>query len=249
MAPLVVASPSYLSLTWFPENERNFATAIANVASALGRAIGFFLGPGKWTEEHVTHNLTAPLYSSRAFAAAVTPPHPPYWRSHIFSLLLFSTIIVVAHTPGLVPNDDPAHLPLLLYVEIGLALLPVVCVAIYYPDHPPAPPSAAAAAARSPATLSRQASQGFGASLAHTLLEFSTACSHPAFILLALAGGLQMGVYGAWSGVLTVVMSNHFGTSKVGECSLFQRALLPCVVRFPTSQPLHFERCPRNSLA
>lgn len=45
VAPLVVASPSFLSLTWFPETERNTATAIANSASALGRAIGFFLGP------------------------------------------------------------------------------------------------------------------------------------------------------------------------------------------------------------
>ena len=45
VAPLAVASPSYLSLLWFPEEERNSATAIANVSNALGRAVGFFLGP------------------------------------------------------------------------------------------------------------------------------------------------------------------------------------------------------------
>jgi len=44
-APFVVASPALLSLTWFPEGQRNAITAVANVASALGRAVGFFLGP------------------------------------------------------------------------------------------------------------------------------------------------------------------------------------------------------------
>ena len=45
VAPLAVASPAYLSLVWFPDSERNLATALANTANALGRAIGFFLGP------------------------------------------------------------------------------------------------------------------------------------------------------------------------------------------------------------
>lgn len=44
-APFVVASPSLLSLVWFPEDSRNTATAIGNVANAAGRAVGFFLGP------------------------------------------------------------------------------------------------------------------------------------------------------------------------------------------------------------
>ena len=44
-APFVVASPSLLSLVWFPEDQRNSATAIGNVANAAGRAVGFFLGP------------------------------------------------------------------------------------------------------------------------------------------------------------------------------------------------------------
>jgi hypothetical protein len=45
VAPLAVASPSYLSLVWFPDSTRNSATALANVSNALGRAVGFFLGP------------------------------------------------------------------------------------------------------------------------------------------------------------------------------------------------------------
>ena len=45
VAPLIVASPAYLSLLWFPESQRNYVTAIANAASAAGRGVGFFLGP------------------------------------------------------------------------------------------------------------------------------------------------------------------------------------------------------------
>jgi hypothetical protein len=161
VAPLVVASPSYVSLVWFPESERNLATAVANVASAVGRAIGFFLGP------------------------------------------------------GIVQHDDPAHLPTLLYIEIGAALLPMVCVALYYPDHPQIPPSASAAAARTPAVVAKQQALTLVDSVVEILREFKAACSHGMFVLLAVAGGLEMGVYGAWSGVLTVVMAQHFGTSKV----------------------------------
>ena len=38
VAPLVVASPAYLSLVWFPAGQRNTATSIANVANALVRS-------------------------------------------------------------------------------------------------------------------------------------------------------------------------------------------------------------------
>lgn len=44
-APFVVASVSALSIEWFAEAERNTATAVGNVASAAGRAVGFYLGP------------------------------------------------------------------------------------------------------------------------------------------------------------------------------------------------------------
>jgi MFS transporter, FLVCR family, disrupted in renal carcinoma protein 2 len=45
VGPLIVASPAVLSRLWFPPAQRNTATSIANTANALGRAVGFFLGP------------------------------------------------------------------------------------------------------------------------------------------------------------------------------------------------------------
>ena len=106
-------------------------------------------------------------------------------------------------------------MPFLLYLEIGLSVLPLICVAIYYPDHPAQPPSASAAAARNPAVMAMQRSATLTSSFVDTIREFKIACGQGTFVLLALAGGLEMAIYGCWSGVLTVVMADHFGTSKV----------------------------------
>lgn len=210
MAPLVVASPSFLSLTWFPERERNTATAIANVASALGRAIGFFLGPGEGL--HCIPEIVP--------GSTITPP--------------------LTHLPqGLVPHDDPAHIPSLLYVETGLSILPLIGVLVYYPDHPAAPPSKAAAAARTALLESQKQSQSLCASIGSSVRDVVRASSQPRFLLLALAGGLQMGVYGAWSGVLTLVMSKHFGTARVsGEHVLGTHHLLSFVHPTPFASPV-----------
>jgi hypothetical protein len=176
VAPLVVASPALLSLHWFPEASRNTATAVGNVASALGRGVGFFLGP--------------------ALVGAAS------------------------------------DLPTLLAVEIGLAALPFIAVWAYYPAAPPVPPSRAAedAAARMEERLAAAAEEeegkggGKGAGALHTLVtavgvaaaEVSAAFRAPAFLALAVAGGLEMAVYGAWSGVLPTVLSPKFSDGQAG---------------------------------
>eukprot|EP00038_Savillea_parva_P012408 m.204477 g.204477 ORF g.204477 m.204477 type:complete len:255 (-) comp22532_c0_seq1:825-1589(-) len=58
-APFVVASVSALSLEWFSESERNTATAIGNVASAAGRAVGFFFGTGDCASTESTAHTVA----------------------------------------------------------------------------------------------------------------------------------------------------------------------------------------------
>ena len=45
VGPPVMASPSLLSAQWFPDDERNRATAVAILANNFGAAIGFVL-PG-----------------------------------------------------------------------------------------------------------------------------------------------------------------------------------------------------------
>ncbi len=182
VAPLVVASPALLSLRWFAEDWRNTATAVANVASALGRAIGFFLGPA-----------------------------------------LVSTA---------------SDLPTLLLLEIGLAGLPFLAVLIYYPVAPSTPPSRAAEEeAQAMELKSRKMElakldmEGNGQGCCGTVsTSASTAAKEvlaairvPSFLLLAVAGGVEMAVYGAWSGVLPTVLSPKFTDTQAG-------ALLYCYI-------------------
>lgn len=151
-APFVVASVSHLSIIWFSESGRNTATAVANVASALGRAIGFFLGPA-----------------------------------------------IVHHA-----ND----LKMLLLIEVGLAAVSLVAVWVYYPLQPLHPPSTAAA------TLQ------YGTSGRGTFKDITDAFKKPSFIPVVIAGGLSMGVYGMWSGVLSSVVPSAWGDTTAGDFGL-----------------------------
>jgi hypothetical protein len=170
VAPLVVASPSYLSLIWFDDNKRNTATAIGNVANAVGRGVGFFLGPA-----------------------------------------------IVASA------DD---LPTLLFLEVGLAALPLLAVLAYYPAAPAEPPSRAAAEEsramqdkEDDAAMSKESGDGKGPlwTAASTAAgEIWRAVRVPSFVVLAFAGGLEMAVYGLWSGVLPTVLSPRFTDAQAG---------------------------------
>jgi MFS family permease len=174
VAPLVVASPSYLSLVWFPASTRNTATAVANVANALGRAVGFFLGPA--------------IVSSAS------------------------------------------DLPTLLYLEIGLAALPFVATSLYLPAAPAVPPSQAAAEEARVMEQKEEARRarakgeeppegsvaGGSSSVAVAFREIVTAVRVPSFLILALAGGLEMAVYGEWSGLLPTVLQQRYSDSQAG---------------------------------
>eukprot|EP00298_Acanthocystis_sp_HF-20_P016322 c21450_g6_i5.p1 GENE.c21450_g6_i5~~c21450_g6_i5.p1 ORF type:complete len:453 (+),score=143.33 c21450_g6_i5:498-1856(+) len=81
--PLVMASPSQVSQTWFGENERTLATAIGTLANNLGAAIGFLLGPFLVQEGH-PDSIPNLLYAHSVFAAIpfvlaiiYFPSHPP----------------------------------------------------------------------------------------------------------------------------------------------------------------------------
>ena len=158
---MIVASPSYLSLLWFPEDQRNTATAIANVANALGRGVGFFLGPAMVSKA-----------------------------------------------------DD---LPKLLLVEIFFALLPLLCVATFYPSLPPTPPSRAA----NDELQQLSTEESLSISFRNTYSEAIAALRKPAFAVVVAAGGLEMAIYGGWSGVLPSALSPTFTNTQAGVLGSF----------------------------
>lgn len=180
VAPFVVASPALLSLIWFDENSRNTATAIGNVANAVGRGVGFFLGPA------------------------------------------------IAKSAG--------DMPTLLYLEIGLAVLPLIALLLYLPSVPTTPPSSAALAqtheweamqrarAQVPVGQDGYTIVGVGTSSAAYLTPTSSFFSCGSFkhllsfsfLLVAASGGLQMALYGGWSGLLTTILAPPFTDTEAG---------------------------------
>jgi len=177
-APFTQASPALISQAWFPLEQRGLATAIARQSNSAGRAVGFFLAPA--------------LVSTKA------------------------------------------DLPRFLYVELGVALLPLLCALAYFPAGPRRPPTrsaaslsstiaeaakppprAAAASSSSPPRLG-SAVGGAGGAGAGTRAEVLAVLRDGLALLrqrsrlamLVGAFGLQMGVYGAWSGILPQVLKS-----------------------------------------
>jgi FLVCR family MFS transporter len=189
VAPLVVASPAYLSLVWFPASQRNTATSIANVANALGRAVGFYLGPAiidaaVAAEQHQRDSGDG---SGSAFDGS---------------------------------SDDRATVTgmnELLLLEILIASVPFVCAVCYMPNAPTAPPSLAAMEERRGHTEWQSCGQGFTKLAADARM----CMTQPSLVLLMLGGGLQMAMYGGWSGVLTPAL-----TSSPVSLSMKQAGLL-----------------------
>jgi len=103
--------------------------------------------------------------------------------------------------PFIVPTSE--QLPILLYMEGGVALLITTMTLLHYPARPSIPPSSAAA------IESRHEDKFLQGAL--------TCCKNVSFVLLAIAGGFQAGAFGAWTGVLPIVFSTlHYSPQSAG---------------------------------
>ena len=199
VAPLVVASPSYLSLIWFPEGQRNLATAIGNVSNAVGRGVGFFLGPALVS---VAGDLPRLLLLEVGLAAL------PF----VACMLLYPALPAVPPSPA--AAKEMAKLSALLEgaggameerEEEGSAAL------LAEEEEEGALSKGARARARRPSLLSL-----LRASLLAASRDVLACLRSPSVLLVTLSGGLQMAVYGAWSGTLPSVLSPRFSPAQAG---------------------------------
>ena len=202
-APLTQASPALISQTWFEPKQRSLASGIARVSNSAGRAVGFFLAP------------------------------------------------------ALVADGAGGDMPRFLFVEMVVALVPLLCAAAYFPDKPRSPPSrsaqqaaeqqAAASKALAQAALGerpkgrggigidggasggggggggREGGDGYSSSgelpsLGALWRDCVRIVREKNNLTLVLAFGCQMGVYGAWSGVLSPVLTSggQFSSAQAG---------------------------------
>ncbi|ELR12928.1 disrupted in renal carcinoma protein 2 family protein [Acanthamoeba castellanii str. Neff] len=105
--------------------------------------------------------------------------------------------------PGIAPTPD--KLPTLLYVQIGMAALPIIGGIIYYRERPKHPPSAVALA-----HIEGRYESSFFKGMKDSLVNVS-------FMLVILAGGIQAGVTNGWQGVLPQALEDlHYTESQAG---------------------------------
>ena len=92
-----------------------------------------------------------------------------------------------------------------------MSLVPLVCVLMYYPALPQSPPSHAAVE-----ELDQIQHGDWHGSLRATLSEIKSLLRKPSFSIICLAGGVEMAVYGGWSGVLPSVLTPQYTDSQAG---------------------------------
>ena len=261
-APFVVASPSLLSLLWFPEEQRNTATAVANVASALGRAVGFFLGPALVPgPDALPVLLVAELgLAALPLLAAVwllpnAPLAPPSraallegrrWdrieRARRRAARRAAAVAAAAAGEGAddagldaaeAAEDDAAEARLASEERAEAAAVAAARAAslgrsslnngrgggggAVDNDDDDDNAEGGRAVALLASDSAAEAADSSPTSVATLAGELRRAAATPSFLLLCAAGGLEMAIYGMWSGVLPAVLTELPGRAAYSD--------------------------------
>lgn len=127
-----------------------------------------------------------------------------------------------------------SDLPTFLYVELSLAIIPVIFSTFYYPSMPANPPSAAAEALRTNLMRNESFNSDSQAgckcrfqlpkSFLNDVLHCITVCLQASYcylslqsistLLVILAGGIEGGVTAGWSGCLPQILADIGYTSQ-----------------------------------
>ncbi|KAL5009480.1 hypothetical protein ScPMuIL_011785 [Solemya velum] len=130
--PVWASAPPVLSAAWFPAHQRTTATAITSMASYIGVAIGFIIGP-----------LMVP-------AAPNTARNQTNMSDIIMDFDCEDSSEI--NTNRSINIDfilqERRNIMRLMYVEAGWAVLLMILVLIYFPAKPPKPPSISACIGR-----------------------------------------------------------------------------------------------------
>ena len=97
--------------------------------------------------------------------------------------------------------SSPEYVPRLLYIHVGLAFIACVLALLYFPAHPPTAPSPAAEQ-----LLSHPASERTGNAWQLFMKNIWQCFATPSFVLIAMAGGLTAGTFGAWTSLFDIIL-------------------------------------------
>ena len=168
-----MAAAPLLSAAWFAPEQRTTATAISSLACYSGTALSFIIGP------LLVSDVTE-LYASTF-----------HKRDNVSYQNLRESLnkTELDHLKGEVLR--------LMYIELGVTTLTMVCVVVYFPEKPKLPPSVTAAIGR---------------------LEFKVGAKsllrNKQFWLLVFIYGIGTGVYGGWCSILDLNLSQFGITQK-----------------------------------
>eukprot|EP00041_Stephanoeca_diplocostata_P008890 m.132997 g.132997 ORF g.132997 m.132997 type:complete len:487 (+) comp17519_c0_seq1:330-1790(+) len=127
----------------------------------------------------------------------------------------------VAYYLGPAMVHTPAQLKHLLALEAALALVPLLAVAVHLPAGPAKPPSRGALeVVEMYGTARGKHGSPDVRGLAVLWTELKGVVAKPAFVLLVVSGGVNMGLYGMWSGVLPAVLPSSWGDAEAGYFGL-----------------------------
>ena len=162
-----MAAAPMVSAAWFPPEQRTTATAISSLACYSGTALSFVIGPllvpdveEYFKQSNVTSNGKIPYLELRNH---LNQTEIDYFKNKIMHLM---------------------------YIELGITTLTMLCVIIHFPEKPKLPPSVTAAIGR---------------------LEFKVGAKsllkNAQFWLLVFIYGIGTGVYGGWCSILDLNLS------------------------------------------
>ncbi|CAH3174269.1 unnamed protein product [Porites lobata] len=168
--PIAMAAAPMVSAAWFPPEQRTTATAISSLACYSGTALSFLIGP--FLVPDVLSYVNNTELSSATKGGEISfielrkyfnQTERDYFKSKIMNLM---------------------------YIELAITTVTMICVIIHFPKKPKLPPSVTAAIGR---------------------LEFKVGAKsllkNAQFWLLVFIYGIGTGVYGGWCSILDLNLS------------------------------------------
>jgi hypothetical protein len=164
------------------------------------------------------HDITVPFLHIGQILIAATGPigmalvsqlsclwFAPHERTRATTIAILGSSLGGAAAFLISPNlvTGPAHVPYLLYLHTGLALLACICTLTYFPAEPPSPPSAAAHLL----VVERFKTERLMETLKRFVYDIIYCFKDVSCVLLILSGGIMGGTLAAWGGLFATILA------------------------------------------
>ncbi|CAF3733736.1 unnamed protein product [Rotaria sordida] len=164
------------------------------------------------------HNIALPFLFIGQILIATTGPismalvsqlsciwFAPYERTRATTFAILGAILGGAAAfviePRLVMKAE--HVPRLLYIHTGQALLACILTLVYFPAEPPTPPSVAAQILNANRLIRTQLIER----LKRFALDIFHCCRNISCVLMILSGAAMGGTFAAWSGLFATILT------------------------------------------